>query len=42
MGRLLGTRWKEMSEAEKKPYVGRANRDKERADAEKAAYANKA
>ncbi|WFD02046.1 Non-histone chromosomal protein 6 [Malassezia obtusa] len=41
VGRLLGTKWKEMSEDEKKPYVDMANRDKERAETEKAAYANK-
>ncbi|KAI3625662.1 hypothetical protein CBS9595_001023 [Malassezia furfur] len=41
VGRLLGTKWKEMSEDEKKPYIDMANRDKERAEAEKAAYANK-
>ena len=39
VGRLLGTKWKEMSEDEKKPYIDMANRDKERAEAEKAAYA---
>ena len=39
VGRLLGTKWKEMSDDEKKPYVDMASRDKERAEAEKAAYA---
>lgn len=38
VGRLLGAKWKEMSEAEKKPYNDMANRDKARAEAEKAAY----
>lgn len=38
IGRLLGARWKEMSDAEKKPYLDMANRDKARAEAEKAAY----
>lgn len=42
VGRLLGTKWKEMSEDEKKPYIEMANKDKERAETEKAAYANKA
>ena len=47
VGRLLGTKWKEMSDEEKKvrrlshkqPYNDLANRDKARAEAEKAAYA---
>lgn len=38
VGRLLGAKWKEMSDAEKKPYLDMANRDKLRAEAEKAAY----
>lgn len=38
VGRLLGAKWKEMSDAEKKPYLDMANRDKARAEAEKAAY----
>ncbi|PWZ01513.1 putative NHP6B-nonhistone chromosomal protein [Testicularia cyperi] len=38
VGRLLGAKWKEMSDAEKKPYNDMANRDKARAEAEKAAY----
>ena len=38
VGKLLGAKWKEMSEAEKKPYNDMANRDKARAEAEKAAY----
>jgi len=42
VGRLLGTKWKEMSDDEKKPYIDMANKDKERAEAEKAAYAVRA
>ena len=42
VGHLLGTKWKEMNEDEKKPYIEMANKDKERAETEKAAYANKA
>ncbi|SPO36695.1 probable NHP6B - nonhistone chromosomal protein [Pseudozyma flocculosa] len=38
VGRLLGAKWKEMSDSEKQPYLDMANRDKLRADAEKAAY----
>ncbi|PWN49872.1 hypothetical protein IE53DRAFT_387883 [Violaceomyces palustris] len=38
VGRLLGAKWKEMSDAEKKPYNDMANRDKVRAEQEKAAY----
>ena len=41
VGRLLGAKWKEMSEAEKKPYNDMANRDKARAEAEKAAYSKR-
>ncbi|KAF8970585.1 high mobility group box domain-containing protein [Flammula alnicola] len=41
VGKLLGAKWKELDEAEKKPYVDQAARDKERADEEKAAYDNK-
>ncbi|PKI83034.1 Non-histone chromosomal protein 6 [Malassezia vespertilionis] len=42
VGRLLGTKWKEMGDEEKKPYVEKANKDKERAESEKAAYNSKA
>ncbi|KAN0065364.1 Non-histone chromosomal protein 6 [Thecaphora frezii] len=38
VGRLLGAKWKEMSDSEKQPYLDMANRDKLRAEAEKAAY----
>ncbi|ETS60872.1 hypothetical protein PaG_04789 [Moesziomyces aphidis] len=41
VGRLLGAKWKEMSEAEKKPYNDMATRDKARAEAEKAAYSKR-
>ncbi|KAJ3490018.1 hypothetical protein NLJ89_g11474 [Agrocybe chaxingu] len=41
VGKLLGAKWKELDEAEKKPYIDQAARDKERADEEKAAYDNK-
>ncbi|WFD35550.1 Non-histone chromosomal protein 6 [Malassezia cuniculi] len=41
VGRLLGTKWKEMNDDEKKPYLDMAEKDKARAEAEKAAYANK-
>ncbi|WFD29567.1 Non-histone chromosomal protein 6 [Malassezia sp. CBS 17886] len=39
VGRLLGTKWKEMSDEDKKPYNDMADRDKTRAESEKAAYA---
>ncbi|KJA22161.1 hypothetical protein HYPSUDRAFT_41316 [Hypholoma sublateritium FD-334 SS-4] len=42
VGKLLGAKWKELDDAEKKPYIDQAARDKERADDEKAAYDNKA
>lgn len=38
VGRLLGARWKEMSEAQKQPYKDMAERDKVRASSEKTAY----
>lgn len=38
VGKLLGAKWKELDESEKKPYVEQAARDKERADKEKADY----
>ncbi|KAF5329550.1 hypothetical protein D9619_009028 [Psilocybe cf. subviscida] len=41
VGKLLGAKWKELDDAEKKPYADQAARDKERADDEKAAYDNK-
>ncbi|TFK19364.1 hypothetical protein FA15DRAFT_674486 [Coprinopsis marcescibilis] len=38
VGKLLGAKWKELDEEEKKPYVELANKDKERAENEKNAY----
>ncbi|KAH6911927.1 high mobility group box domain-containing protein [Coprinopsis sp. MPI-PUGE-AT-0042] len=38
VGKLLGAKWKELDEEEKKPYVELANKDKQRAEDEKAAY----
>ena len=38
MGKLLGAKWKEMDESEKKPYIEQAARDKQRAEEEKANY----
>lgn len=41
IGRILGATWKEMSESQKKPYIDMAERDKVRAENEKAAYTKK-
>ena len=38
VGKLLGAKWKELDDEEKKPYVDLANKDKARAETEKAAY----
>ncbi|WVO15613.1 non-histone chromosomal protein 6 [Cryptococcus depauperatus] len=38
VGKLLGIKWKEMSDAEKKPYNDKAKADKERADKQNADY----
>ncbi|PWN99691.1 HMG-box [Tilletiopsis washingtonensis] len=38
VGRLLGAKWQEMNDAQKKPYVDMAERDKLRAAKEKADY----
>ena len=38
VGKLLGAKWKEMSDAEKKPYEKQATEDKVRAADAKAAY----
>ncbi|EKM76234.1 hypothetical protein AGABI1DRAFT_16670, partial [Agaricus bisporus var. burnettii JB137-S8] len=38
VGKLLGAKWKEMDEEEKKPYVEQATADKTRAEKEKASY----
>ncbi|KIK64928.1 hypothetical protein GYMLUDRAFT_240279 [Collybiopsis luxurians FD-317 M1] len=40
VGKLLGAKWKELDEEEKKPYVEQASRDKARAEEEKNAYDN--
>ncbi|KXN85193.1 Non-histone chromosomal protein 6 [Leucoagaricus sp. SymC.cos] len=40
VGKLLGAKWKEMDEEEKKPYVAQATADKTRAEKEKASYDN--
>lgn len=39
MGKLLGARWKEMDENAKRPYSEKAEKEKERYEREKAAYA---
>ncbi|KIY62138.1 hypothetical protein CYLTODRAFT_404957 [Cylindrobasidium torrendii FP15055 ss-10] len=41
VGKLLGAKWKELDEDEKKPYVDQATKDKERAEEQKAAYEKK-
>ncbi|KAI8449560.1 high mobility group box domain-containing protein [Phakopsora pachyrhizi] len=38
IGRLLGQKWKSLSDEEKKPYEDMAGRDKKRHEAEKAEY----
>ncbi|TFY65549.1 hypothetical protein EVG20_g5531, partial [Dentipellis fragilis] len=38
VGKLLGAKWKELDDSEKKPYVEQAARDKTRAEQEKAEY----
>ncbi|KAA1466807.1 hypothetical protein DENSPDRAFT_53847 [Dentipellis sp. KUC8613] len=38
VGKLLGAKWKELDDSEKKPYVEQAARDKARAEQEKAEY----
>ncbi|KAF4568388.1 Non-histone chromosomal protein 6 [Pleurotus pulmonarius] len=38
VGKLLGAKWKEMDDEDKKPYVEQANKDKTRAEEEKNAY----
>lgn len=38
VGKLLGIKWREMNENEKKPYEAKAKADKERADRENADY----
>jgi len=39
VGKLLGEKWKELNEKEKKPYEEKAKKDKERYENEKASYA---
>lgn len=41
IGRILGATWKQMSDAQKKPYNDMAERDKIRAEQDKAAYGKK-
>jgi len=41
VGKLLGAKWKELDDTEKKPYVEQAARDKTRAEQEKAEYDGK-
>ncbi|KAH9003703.1 high mobility group box domain-containing protein [Lactarius hatsudake] len=41
VGKLLGAKWKELDEEEKKPYIEQAARDKTRAEQEKSEYDNK-
>jgi len=38
IGRLLGQKWKSLSDEDKKPYEDMASRDKKRHEAEKAEY----
>jgi len=38
VGKMLGERWKELTDKEKKPYEDKAKADKERYETEKAAY----
>lgn len=38
VGKLLGAKWKEMDDSEKKPYIELAARDKARAETEKTNY----
>ncbi|KAH8114911.1 high mobility group box domain-containing protein [Phellopilus nigrolimitatus] len=41
VGKLLGAKWKELDDSEKKPYIEQAARDKTRAEEEKASYDGK-
>jgi hypothetical protein len=38
VGKLLGAKWKELDDEEKKPYIEQAAKDKTRAEEQKAAY----
>ncbi|KAJ7875354.1 high mobility group box domain-containing protein [Mycena olivaceomarginata] len=40
VGKLLGAKWKELDDEERKPYVEQAAKDKTRAEDEKLAYDN--
>lgn len=42
VGKILGERWKALSEKQRAPYEARASADKKRYEEEKAAYANAA
>ncbi|PVV01307.1 hypothetical protein BB560_004277 [Smittium megazygosporum] len=37
-GKILGEMWKEMTDDQKKPYKAKAEKDKQRYEAEKASY----
>jgi len=39
VGKILGEKWKELSDKEKRPYEDKAKKDKERYENEKASYA---
>jgi len=41
IGKLLGAKWKELDDSEKKPYIEQAARDKARAEQEKSEYDGK-
>ncbi|KAI7864901.1 high mobility group box domain-containing protein [Spinellus fusiger] len=41
IGKLLGEKWKKMSDTDKKPYIEKAEQDKKRYEDEKAAAADK-
>ncbi|KAI0946160.1 hypothetical protein AcV7_010204 [Taiwanofungus camphoratus] len=41
IGKLLGAKWKELDDSEKKPYIEQAARDKARAEQEKTEYDGK-
>ncbi|KAH9948480.1 high mobility group box domain-containing protein [Amylocystis lapponica] len=41
IGKLLGAKWKELDDSEKKPYIEQAARDKTRAEQEKTEYDGK-
>ncbi|KAF8591685.1 hypothetical protein K439DRAFT_1656553 [Ramaria rubella] len=41
VGKLLGAKWKELDDSEKKPYIEQAAQDKQRAEREKAEYDDK-